>query len=212
MAAMVILSMSLIVLMDSQGQSMNLVGRAQDLEQASLLAKSKMVELTEEATTKGITSLRETESGEFDQTQHPGYLWRYWIAPIPSPDFAKMMGMATEGVDIGGLDEETKNTGNAAVLAGPLQAIGDIWGKALREVHVEVTWGNEKNPRSYDLVTHLIAPEAITQVQALVGMLGGGPAAGNPANPQTGTNPNTGQKSSSQPSNRGTGQNQGTTR
>src|SRR5262249_33299083 len=66
MAAMVILSISLIVLMGTQSRSMALVERAQTLDYATTLANAKIVELTQEANTKGILSLKEEDSGDFD--------------------------------------------------------------------------------------------------------------------------------------------------
>jgi len=169
MAAMVILSISLVVLLGSQGRSMELVGRAQTLHYATTLATSKMAELTQEATTKGVGTLRESEAGEFDQEKHPGFRWRYRIVKVPSPDFAGMMAGA-----VGGEEEDLGAAeGSAALLAGPLQAIGKIWGESLRELHVEVLWGEERTSQSLELVTHLIAPEAMAQVQGLVGAVSG---------------------------------------
>ena len=171
-AAMVILSMSLIVLLDTQTRSMNLVGKARSLETATTLARIKMVELTHEATTRGVTSLQEEEAGEFEQDRYPGFRWRYWVTEVPAPDFEAMMGLATGSED--GLEEDKGNEGNAALLAGPLKSIGDIWGKSIRELHVQVLWDEGRQEKDFELVTHLIAPDALAQVQGLIGALSGG--------------------------------------
>jgi prepilin-type N-terminal cleavage/methylation domain-containing protein len=166
-AAMVILSISLVILLGSQSQSMNLVDRAESLDYATTLASTKMAELVQEANVKGVTALKDAEAGEFNQEIHPGYRWNYRIVPVPSPDFAALMGVATGQEE--GLGEVKDNSGNAALFAGPLQMIGKVWGQALRELHVEVTWGEGKSQKSYELVTHLITNDAVAQIQGLIG-------------------------------------------
>lgn len=164
MVAMLILSISLIVLMDRQARSMDLVGQAKFRDHATTLAMSKLNELTQEAEEKGVNTLKDRETGEFDQEAYPGYKWRYWKAKVPTPDFLGMLGA------MGGDSEEaTGGASNEALLAGPLQGITKVWGNALHELHVEVLWDEGKSQKSYALVTHLIASDAITQLQAAIG-------------------------------------------
>src|SRR5262249_28288927 len=143
------------------------VDRAKSLDYATTLASSKMADLVQEANTKGVTALKDADAGEFDQEAHPGYRWAYRILPVPPPDFAALMGVSGEKDE--GLGPQKEDNSNAALLAGPLQAIGKIWGQSLRELHVEVKWGEGKREKSYELVTHLISPDAVAQIQGLVG-------------------------------------------
>ncbi len=169
LVAMVILSISLVVLINAQARSLDLVGRTRSLDKATTLAISKMTELLEEVKQKGLGTLRDEENGEFDQAKHPDFRWRYWKVAVPAPDFGAMLNAVA-----GTSEEDASNQGNAALLAGPLKMIAKAWGEGLRELHVEVKWGTGKNERSYELVTHLIAQDAISQVQGLIGSLGGG--------------------------------------
>ena len=131
-----------------------------------------MEELKIQIETKGIKSIKSEEKGDFGNEKYPGYRWRYWKASVPAPDFAALAGSieASDTIDeIGGQDQ-----GNEGLLAGPLSSIAKVWGNALQELHVEVTWGKESNPRSFRLVTHLIMPDATSQLQAALGGFAGG--------------------------------------
>lgn len=167
MAAVLILSISLIVLMDNQAKSMDMLGRARTADYATTLAIGKMTELVAAVKEKGFIVLRDGEEGEFNQEKYPGYRWRYWMENVPSPDFELLMG------GMGGEAQEQKSS-NAGLLGGPLKAISEIWGKALKELHVEVTWGTQKTKRRYELVTQLIAADAVSQLQAAVAAMTGG--------------------------------------
>lgn len=166
MIAMVILSISLIVLMDSQARSMDMVARAKSVDVGTSLATLRMTELVQEAKEKGVSTLKDEAEGEFDQQKFPTYRWRYWKKNVPAPDFAALAGGAA-----GGKDDAAAS--NKDMLAGPLQAIGKVWGNALKELHVEVSWGEERKKRTYELVTHLIATDALAQLQGAIGILGG---------------------------------------
>jgi hypothetical protein len=132
-----------------------------------------MTELTAAVREKGFVVLRDEETGEFDQEKYPSYRWRYWQVPVPPPDFALLMstmsGEAAEG-------EEKEKSSNAGLLAGPLQVIGKVWGNALKELHVEVSWGDSAKPSRYELATQLIAQDAVAQLQMALGSMtsGGG--------------------------------------
>ncbi|MFH1261929.1 MAG: hypothetical protein V1495_00565 [Pseudomonadota bacterium] len=168
MAAVAILSISLIVLMDNQAKSMDMLGRARTADFATTLAIAKMTELIQTAKAKGVGALRDEDAGEFDQEKYATYKWRSWKTDVPTPDFeALITGMA------GGKEEGKKG---AAASSGPLQAIEQVWGSALKELHVEVTWGEGRTPRSYELATQLIAPDAVLQIQAALAVMTGGRA------------------------------------
>ncbi|MFH1018154.1 MAG: type II secretion system protein [Pseudomonadota bacterium] len=167
MVAMVILSISLVVLMESQSRSMDLVSRARTMDAAITLAESKMTELSQLAAFKGIDTLKPEEKGEFDQERHPGYRWKYTVLPVPAPDFGALFKLAFGGA------EDEKNS-NAQLFAGPLQMIGKVWGEALKELHVEVLWSDGAREKSYELVTHLIAQDTMTQLNVAIGALTGG--------------------------------------
>ena len=167
LAAMVIMSVALVALLASQAQSVGLVDRAKKYDRATTLASAKLSELTMIASSQGTSAMKEEERGEFDQELHPGFRWRYEIRKVPAPNFAALLSAAT------GEEEETQDQGNAALFAGPLQTIQDAWGESLRELRVEVLWG-EQTEKSVELVTHIIEGDPVTRVDGIVRGLGGG--------------------------------------
>ena len=116
-----------------------------------------------------LSELKEEEKGEFSEEDNAlGYRWRYWVRPVPRPDFQKMI-KSMQGQEE---DESDEDMGNAALFEGPLKIISEMWGQSLRELHVEVAWGSEEKPRTYELVTHIIDPRTIDQVQGMMQGLG----------------------------------------
>lgn len=169
MFALVILSMSLIALMQNQTQSITLAEKARSWDQATTLATTKMSELTQLAQDKGVDKLKPEESGEFDQAKFPTYKWHYWKKPVPQPNFQAIMGLATQGQD-----ESTNEKNNMGALAGPMQMISKAWSESLTELHVEVTWGEGESLRNFDLTTHLLAADTNARIQGIVSVLGAG--------------------------------------
>ena len=169
-AALVILSMSLVVLMESQTRSMDLVARSRAVDDAVTLASARMAEISQLATEKGVSALKPEESGDFDHEKYPGFQWRYRVVSVPAPDFAKLFATATGPGEDG--EESPQNT-NAALFAGPLQAVAKIWGDAIKEIHLEITWKDGNRDRSYELVTHVLSPDAVNQMQGLMSAIGG---------------------------------------
>lgn len=167
MFALVILSMSLIALMQNQTQSITLSEKARSWDQATTLATTKMSELTMLAQDRGMVALKQEEAGEFDQTKFPTYRWKYWKKPVAQPNFQALMGLASEGGD-----EADNKSSNIGALAGPMQMISKAWSESLTELHVEVMWGEGESLRSFDLVTHLLANDTNVKIQAIVSALG----------------------------------------
>ena len=162
LGAVVILSMSIVVIMDQQTRAMNAVSRAQSVDQATALALGKMNELEQTIASKGISALKEQEEGKFDEEQFPGYRWKYWKKNVPAPDFdaiAKSFG--------GGDKEDGKKDDAPQTPAGPLQMISKAWGESLAEIHLQVLSGSESSPRTYELVTHVIAGDVSEKLDAL---------------------------------------------
>jgi|GEM_PF-5468879 len=168
LAAVLILSTSVIALSQNQTQSLRLIQSAQFHDKALFLAQSKMAEIDRAIQDKGLSALKDEERGEFDQEKYPTYTFVIVKEKIPVPDFGKLVSMAT-GAEASEEDQES------SAFEGPLKMITDVWGKAIRQVTVEVKWKIINNEQSYSLVTHYVEKDAFGQVQGLIqGLTGGG--------------------------------------
>lgn len=171
LAAVIILSTTIIALSQNQTQSMQLIQTAQYYDKALFLAQSKMAEIDRSIQEKGLSALKDEEKGEFDQETYPGYTFFIKKEKIPVPDFAKLMSM-TSGDEVPEDDQESSG------FEGPLKMITELWGKAIRQVTVEVTWKVRSSQQSYDLVTHYVEKDVFGQVQGLLNSLTGSQAGG----------------------------------
>lgn len=171
LAALLILSVSIVALSQNQAQSVRLIETAQNRDQALILATSKMNEIDRRVQERGLADLKDAEKGEFDQERYEGFEWNMRKQKIPVPDFVSLVTMATGQSASEDSDEEF----DTSAMQGPLKRITDIWGKAIRQVTVEVTWkDNERDTeyKSYELVTHYVEQDAFNQVQGLIGSFG----------------------------------------
>ncbi|MCB0272369.1 MAG: prepilin-type N-terminal cleavage/methylation domain-containing protein [Bdellovibrionales bacterium] len=166
LAALLILALSIVALSENQTQSIHLTKTAQLRDQALILARSKMNELDRAISEKGLVEIRDQEQGEFDQELYPSYRWVVLKQKIPVPNFASLVSMASG-------EEASEEEFDTSSMEGPLKMITDIWGKAIRQVSIEVFWKERNNEKSYKLVTHYVEKDAFSQVQGLVGGLGG---------------------------------------
>lgn len=195
--ALAILAVSLVAILDINSQAVYSHVYAKKLTIATLLARSKMVDLEQKLHDQGMTPDDEEDAGDFSDDGWPSYKWRAKIiAPKTnglSPEqlfgalFNLPMGMGGEGKDgkdglgglLGGLFGAGGKSGAPpapggtppAGGAGALGALGPMAGiaqqqftqmvdqlqKAVREVHLTVTWKEGKITESLDLVTHVVS-------------------------------------------------------
>jgi prepilin-type N-terminal cleavage/methylation domain-containing protein len=166
LAALLILSVSIIALSANQTQSIRLIQSADKRATAVTLAQTKMAETNHLIAEKGLGEIKENSQGEFDQDLYPGYEWMLIKQRIPVPDFTSLMSAASgEVVD----EEETQ--GN---FEGPMKAVTELWGKGIKQVTVEVTWKERDTVKSYSLVTHYVESNVMQQVQSMMSGLGAG--------------------------------------
>ena len=99
MVAVAILAISLLALINFQGQSMFIVGRAEKLTLANFLARQKMAEVVlaieKEQFQQGVFSEDKSESGAFEEP-YEDYKWEWKMrkVEIPVPEVVKAL---TEG-------------------------------------------------------------------------------------------------------------------
>lgn len=152
MVALCILAISLTVLMHSQGRSVDLGAKANSADTAAFLAQMKMEEIQLEAQRKGIDSVREEERGEFDRDLFPGYRWEYRLSAVALP----LVGAT------GGTQESQMK-----MIQGFLE-------KAIRQVNLKVIWQDAGREKEFELVTHLVKLDFLSQLASAFGGAGGG--------------------------------------
>jgi general secretion pathway protein I len=183
--ALAILALALMAIFDMNSGAVANHVYTKHLTVASLLARSKMTDLEQKLYDEGFPTDDEEESGDFSEEGWPGFKWRAKIiAPKTdgvSPD--QLIGaifnlpIGDMGGDLGGLSSLFGGAGgkdDKGGSSGPVPAAGGLGGmagmaqpmfaqmvdqltKAIREVHLTVTWKEGKLVESMDVVTHVVS-------------------------------------------------------
>jgi len=80
--ALAILAISLTVLLAAQSSNLRNAGRARDLTIATLLARSKMIDIEQHLFDKGFEEGEEDDSGNFGDEGHEEIKWEYTIKEV----------------------------------------------------------------------------------------------------------------------------------
>ena len=137
MVAVAILAMSLLTLINFQGQSMFVVGRAEKLTLGTFLAREKMAEvilqLEKEQKQQGVFSEDKSDEGEFEKP-YEDYKWKWSLrkVAIPAP---------------GG--------GEGSPMMAILTMVTNQIKEFVREVKLTVSWEALGKEQSFDVVTHI---------------------------------------------------------
>src|SRR5512140_1670255 len=184
--ALAILALALMAIFDLNSGAVANHVYTKHLTVAALLARSKMTDLEQKLYDDGFSNDDAEESGDFSAEGWPGFKWRAKIiAPKTdgvSPDqlsgaiFNRPIG--DTGGDLGGLSSlfggSSGAGGKDGKSGGPMPAGGGLGGmagmaqpmftqmidqltKAVREVHLTVTWKEGKLVESMDVVTHVVS-------------------------------------------------------
>lgn len=134
MIALLILAVSLAVLMQAQASSLAKASKARDMTVATLLARSKMIDIEQEVLDEGFTQGEQREKGTFEDEGYPEITWEYRLAEIDldismlsdlaggfagGDDDAGLGGSGVDGVvgSLGGMVEPlTQNIANSVRL------------------------------------------------------------------------------------------------
>lgn len=185
--ALAILGVTLVAVFDITSNAMTSHVYAKKLTVATLLARSKMVDLEQELIDQGFPSDDDEDSGDFSDDGWPSIQWRSRvIAPktaglSPEQLFSAVFnlplgdvsegggGMAAMAALFGGAPKGNASQGGGA--AGLMGALGPAAGlaqgqftqmvdqlqKSVREVHLTVLWKEGKATETIDLVTHVVS-------------------------------------------------------
>jgi general secretion pathway protein I len=165
MVAMAILAASLVAISEVVGGALRNHVRARQLDAATLLARTKMVEVQAEYERKGFRDFDDEEQGTFEEDGHPEVRWRLEVRR-PSVDLGAegVLAALTGGKTVADLlpppDQAPQLAGIqdaiAAMLQTQLAAFGEQLKKSVREVRLTVAWQSGPAEESFDVVTHLV--------------------------------------------------------
>ena len=174
MVALSILAMGLTALSDVTGGALRNHVRASRLDQATLLARGKMVEVEERFERVGFRDFDQDEEGTFEAEGHADLRWSLQVVrPKVELGPERILGLLTGGAGgsgdglaslLGqlapGAGEPQAVTPATAVVAGALQAqlttLGEQIKKGVREVRLTVSWPEGKGRSSFTVVTHMV--------------------------------------------------------
>lgn len=153
--ALGILAMSLTVLLESQASSVNSAGRSRDLTIASLLARSKMVDLEAMLIEDGFVMGDLEEEGDFGDEgyEYVKYKSRISEVELDLSGLASMCsGFAPEDVDPEAAAADCESMlGGVEGFGGMLSTFTDEIGRSIRLVELKLTWPVGKYEESFEV-------------------------------------------------------------
>lgn len=175
MVALAILAGALLTIAQIVSSSLRNEIRAQRLDVATLLARTKMVELEEWYERVGFKDFDEGDEGDFEALGHSDVKWKTEVLK-PQGDFTtqRLLKTFTGTDDMQALISSlVGSTGAASQQGGPqtidprmtmmgpmldsqLQIFGQTIKNTLRELHLTVYWLDGKQKESFTVVTDLV--------------------------------------------------------
>ncbi len=168
MVALAILAASLVSISEVVGGALRNHVRARNLDVATTLARSKMVEVQAQYERKGFRDFDESDEGTFEQEGHPDVRWkvevrRPTIELGPDAVLAALAGGKKLEDLLPPPDQAPQLAQFQGMIKGTLQAlltqIGEQLKKTVREVRLTVSWQDGRATESFDVVTHLVVGE-----------------------------------------------------
>jgi len=178
MMALLLISTTLVILVESQSWAVRSQSRAQQINTATMLASEVMTQLELRMAKEGFGELEVHKSGDFRDERFSGlfedFRWEYEVekVEVKLPNLDQLMGLAGEGADAAG-DAAGVSTGGGAPandlaaldsLGLDLSMFSDMMGNFLREARVRVCFpdGNNADGMPVDdcveFITHLVNP------------------------------------------------------
>ncbi len=185
MTSLAILSVSLVAILELNSGAIRTHNYAKHLTVATLLARSKMVDIEEALYSEdALPEFDETQEGDFEEEGFPGFSWRAEIVkPDLDVDTDALMGLIAQslGLDPEALGEDGDGLGailgggpgGAADLLAGSAAAGGLSGlvqgqltqlvtvleESVREVRLTVRWKDITGESELTVVTHVVRLE-----------------------------------------------------
>ncbi len=167
MIAMAILSISLLALYSSMGNSLRISGQAETTGEATQLARKKMTEIMmslDEDIARGAFPEEKEEQGTFDKPFEK-YKWSYVIKkveiPVLQPPGSKPAGTVGDpgtsntGSSSAGASGQSTTPGLEGAAANMAQMVTKKISESLRELKLTISWGENDNEEKVVITTHL---------------------------------------------------------
>ncbi len=164
MVALAILAASLVAISEVVGGALRNHVRARQLDVATLLARTKMVEAQAELERKGFRDFDDSSEGTFEEEGHPEVRWKLEVRrPTvelgPEGVFRALSGKSLDEL-LPPPDQAPQlapvRASMSAMIQPLLTQIGEQIKKTVREVRLTVTWEEGRKTESFDVTTHLV--------------------------------------------------------
>ncbi len=145
--ALTIFALTMAVLLEAQVSSLNNAGRARALTIASVLARSKMIDIEQKLFDEGLTLNEVTEDGDFGEEGHADYKWKYSLTEIEL-DLSSLTSLCAGFSGGDGAEGGNSCEGMVSGLGAPLESLMDELSKSMRMAELTVTWPDGKFTQS----------------------------------------------------------------
>lgn len=169
MAAVAILALTLVVLLDVITNNIRATTHAQMTTTATLLARGKIVQLEDTILQKGFQDLNQTAQGTFADDGAPDFSWESMIEKIELPTDAVQKAQQEAGNLTQKKDPMQALTGMVGgLMSGFLEPIRVGLQESVRRVTVRVFWNERGRPQqSLEVVTYVTDPARLDIALAL---------------------------------------------
>ena len=143
--ALAILSLSLVVLLQAQGQALASASRSKELTIATLLARSKMIDIEQKLFHDGFVMNDAQDDGNFSDDGYPDIKWKSRVSEVEL-DLTTLKGLCGAVGDRGGKpgnDAEQARTDCESTMnsiGGMLGGLTEEVAQSIRAVELIVTW------------------------------------------------------------------------
>jgi general secretion pathway protein I len=172
MVALAILATSLVAISEVVGGALRNHVRARQLDVATGLARTKLVEVQAYYERKGFRDFDENDEGTFETEGHPEVRWKLEVRrPAVELGGDQVLAALTGGKTLQDLmpppDQAPQLAPFQTLIQSSMQLllarIGEQLKKGVRQVRLTVSWQGGAAVESFDVVTHLVVlqPEEI---------------------------------------------------
>ncbi len=148
--ALAIMSMSLLVLLQAQGQSLASAGRSKDLTIATVLARGKMIDIEQKLFHDGMVMNDDEDDGDFSDEGFPNIKWKSRVSEVElNLDTLKGLcgavgGKVGKGGKGGTSDEQARTDCESTMtsIGGMLGSLTEEVARSIRAVELVVHWAD----------------------------------------------------------------------
>ena len=191
MVAIAILSSTLVVLLSIVTNNVRSTNHAKMTTSATLLARTKMVDIEDEILDNGFTDNDENAAGSFKELGYPQFRWETSIERIELPsDLAQRSRDQATTQSQDAKDPMSLLTGfMGGMMSSFIEPIRNGLQESVRKVTVRVLWDEHGRPdQSFEVVQYLTDPSKLDSAGLTAGGAAGTGATGGTATPgATGT-------------------------